>query len=131
MIPILMGLFAPDGTTEGRVQESQAFYVAALGGNTLSRRGKPMTADAQRTHVRIAVKALADLARDHQIIVPHGNGPQVGRLARQGAAYDADTRLAAGSVGCRNRRQDRLFDRAGADKRLAKERAALTPCPSG
>ena len=50
-----------------------------------------MTADAQRTNVRIAAKALADLARDHQIIVAHGNGPQVGLLALQGAAYDADT----------------------------------------
>ena len=50
-----------------------------------------MTADAQRTNVRIAAKALADLARDHQIIVSHGNGPQVGLLALQGAAYDADT----------------------------------------
>lgn len=50
-----------------------------------------MTADAQRTNVRIAARALADLARDHQIIVSHGNGPQVGLLALQGAAYDADT----------------------------------------
>ncbi len=65
--------------------------VVALGGNALLRRGEPMTADAQRTNVRIAAKALADLARDHQIIVSHGNGPQVGLLALQGAAYDADT----------------------------------------
>ena len=91
MIPILMGLFAPDGNTEGRVEESLAFYVEALGGNALLRRGEPMTANAQRTNVRIAAKALADLARDHQIIVSHGNGPQVGLLALQGAAYDADT----------------------------------------
>jgi carbamate kinase len=65
--------------------------VVALGGNALLRRGEPMTADAQRTNVRIAARALADLARDHQIIVSHGNGPQVGLLALQGAAYDADT----------------------------------------
>ena len=65
--------------------------VVALGGNALLRRGQPMTADAQRTNVRIAARALADLARDHQIIVSHGNGPQVGLLALQGAAYDADT----------------------------------------
>ena len=65
--------------------------VVALGGNALLRRGEPMTPDAQRTNVRIAAKAIADLARDHQIIVAHGNGPQVGLLALQGAAYDADT----------------------------------------
>jgi carbamate kinase len=62
--------------------------VVALGGNALLQRGQPMTADAQRTNVRIAAKALADLARDHQIVVAHGNGPQVGLLALQGAAYD-------------------------------------------
>jgi carbamate kinase len=62
--------------------------VVALGGNALLRRGEPMTAAVQRTNVRIAALALADLARDHQIIVAHGNGPQVGLLALHGAAYD-------------------------------------------
>ena len=62
--------------------------MVALGGNALLRRGEPMTAEAQRTNVRIAAKAIADLARDHQIVVAHGNGPQVGLLALQGMAYD-------------------------------------------
>jgi carbamate kinase len=62
--------------------------VVALGGNALLRRGEPMTAAVQRTNVALAALALADLARDHQIIVAHGNGPQVGLLALQGAAYD-------------------------------------------
>jgi carbamate kinase len=62
--------------------------VVALGGNALLQRGEPMTAEAQHTNVRIAATALADLARDHQIVVAHGNGPQVGLLALQGAAYD-------------------------------------------
>lgn len=62
--------------------------VVALGGNALLQRGEPMTASAQLDNVRIAAKALADLAQDHQIIVAHGNGPQVGLLALQGAAYD-------------------------------------------
>lgn len=62
--------------------------VVALGGNALLRRGQPMTATAQRTNVRVAAEALADLAREHQIVVAHGNGPQVGLLALQGAAYD-------------------------------------------
>ncbi len=65
--------------------------VAALGGNALLQRGQPMTASAQQTNVRLAAIALADLARDHQIIVAHGNGPQVGLLALQGAAYDPAT----------------------------------------
>ncbi len=62
--------------------------VVALGGNALLQRGEPMTAEAQHTNVQIAATALADLARDHQIVVAHGNGPQVGLLALQGAAYD-------------------------------------------
>ncbi|WP_417713204.1 carbamate kinase [Pseudophaeobacter arcticus] len=62
--------------------------VVALGGNALLRRGEPLTAAVQRTNVRLAALALADLARDHEIIVAHGNGPQVGLLALQGASYD-------------------------------------------
>jgi carbamate kinase len=61
--------------------------VVALGGNALLKRGEPMTAAAQHTNVRIAAAALADLARDHQIIVAHGNGPQVGLMALQAATF--------------------------------------------
>lgn len=61
--------------------------VVALGGNALLRRGEPMTAEAQHTNVRVAARALADLARDHQIIVAHGNGPQVGLMALHAANY--------------------------------------------
>jgi carbamate kinase len=61
--------------------------VVALGGNALLQRGQPMTAALQVKNVRVAAAALADLARDHQIVVAHGNGPQVGLLALQGAAY--------------------------------------------
>jgi carbamate kinase len=61
--------------------------VIALGGNALLRRGEPMTADAQRKNVRIAAEAMAPIAKKHQLVVSHGNGPQVGLLALQGAAY--------------------------------------------
>ncbi|MFC0219330.1 carbamate kinase [Pseudochelatococcus lubricantis] len=61
--------------------------VVALGGNALLRRGEPMTAEVQRANVRKAAAALADLARDHTVVVAHGNGPQVGLLALQAAAY--------------------------------------------
>jgi carbamate kinase len=62
--------------------------LVALGGNALLRRGEPMTADNQRKNVRIAAEALAPLGREHQLIISHGNGPQVGLLALQGAAYE-------------------------------------------
>jgi len=61
--------------------------VVALGGNALLRRGEPMTAENQRRSVRAAATALAPIATDHQLVIGHGNGPQVGLLAQQGAAY--------------------------------------------
>src|SRR5262245_30701604 len=62
--------------------------VTALGGNALLRRGVAMTAENQRRNVRIAAEALAPVANQHQLVIGHGNGPQVGLLALQGAAYD-------------------------------------------
>jgi len=64
--------------------------VVALGGNALLRRGEPMTAEVQRRNVKIAAEALAPVAARNQIVISHGNGPQVGLLALQGAAYKPD-----------------------------------------
>ncbi len=60
-----------------------ARIVVALGGNALLKRGEPMTAANQRKNVRIAAEALAPLCREHEIVITHGNGPQVGLLALQ------------------------------------------------
>jgi carbamate kinase len=64
--------------------------VIALGGNALLKRGEPMTAEVQRANVKVAAQALAPIARNHQLVISHGNGPQVGLLALQGAAYKPD-----------------------------------------
>jgi len=61
--------------------------VVALGGNALLRRGEAMTAENQRANVRIAAEALAPLAAEHELLISHGNGPQVGLLALQADAY--------------------------------------------
>jgi len=61
--------------------------VVALGGNALLRRGEPLTAENQRANARTACEALAPVALDHELVISHGNGPQVGLLALQGAAY--------------------------------------------
>ena len=61
--------------------------LVALGGNALLKRGEPMTADVQRANVRVAATALAPVAAQHQLVLSHGNGPQVGLLALQAAAY--------------------------------------------
>jgi carbamate kinase len=67
--------------------KAQKRVVVALGGNALLKRGEPMTADVQRRNVKVAAEALAPVAREHQLVLSHGNGPQVGLLALQGAAY--------------------------------------------
>jgi carbamate kinase len=64
--------------------------VVALGGNALLRRGEPMTAEAQRANVQIAAASLAAIYPGNQLVITHGNGPQVGLLALQGAAYKPD-----------------------------------------
>jgi carbamate kinase len=64
--------------------------VIALGGNALLKRGEPMTAETQRNNIKIAAQAIAPIASEHQVVISHGNGPQVGLLALQGAAYKPD-----------------------------------------
>lgn len=61
--------------------------VVALGGNALLKRGEPMTHDVQRANIRVAANALAPVAREHELVLAHGNGPQVGLLALQASAY--------------------------------------------
>lgn len=62
--------------------------VVALGGNALLKRGAPMTVAAQRAAIAGAAEPLARLAVDHELVVSHGNGPQVGLLALQAASFD-------------------------------------------
>jgi carbamate kinase len=61
--------------------------VVALGGNALLRRGEPMTSENQRENVRLACERLAPIAAHHELVISHGNGPQVGLLALQNAAF--------------------------------------------
>jgi carbamate kinase len=64
--------------------------MVALGGNALLERGERPDAVIQRRHVRQAAAALAPLAAEHQLVICHGNGPQVGVLALES---EADTSL--------------------------------------
>ena len=61
--------------------------VIALGGNALLRRGEDMTAVNQRKNIQIAVSALAPIVEQNELVISHGNGPQVGLLSLQSAAY--------------------------------------------
>ena len=61
--------------------------VIALGGNALLRRGEPLSAENQRQNVRIACEQIAKIYPSNELVITHGNGPHVGLLALQGAAY--------------------------------------------
>lgn len=62
--------------------------VVALGGNALLRRGQPLSAENQRVNAKVAAKAIVGIiVAGHQVVISHGNGPQVGLLALQNAAY--------------------------------------------
>lgn len=63
--------------------------VAALGGNALLRRGEPAEAPVQHHNIAVAAGAVSRLAAEHELLLTHGNGPQVGLLALQAEAYDA------------------------------------------
>ena len=89
--------------------------AVALGGNALLQRGERPDSDIQESHVASAVGALTPLLRGHDVVITHGNGPQVGLLALESASdpalsrpypFDvlgAQTQLTAG----RHRRHDR------------------------
>jgi carbamate kinase len=57
--------------------------VIALGGNALLERGQQPEAALQQRHARQAVEALAPLAAFHDLVITHGNGPQVGIMAEE------------------------------------------------
>jgi carbamate kinase len=61
--------------------------VVALGGNALLKRGEPLTEDVQQRNVVAAADAVAAIAREHEVVITHGNGPQVGLLALESEAY--------------------------------------------
>jgi carbamate kinase len=63
--------------------------VVALGGNALLQRGQALNAENQRENIRVAAKHLATVHENHELVIAHGNGPQVGLLALMDAAYNA------------------------------------------
>ncbi|MEO9167366.1 MAG: carbamate kinase [Aestuariivirga sp.] len=66
--------------------------VIALGGNAILKRGEVMSAENQRANVKRAALAINEVIKaGHEVVITHGNGPQVGLLALQGMAYDANS----------------------------------------
>jgi carbamate kinase len=67
-----------------------ARIVVALGGNALLKRGEAQTATNQRANARVAAETIAPLCLEHEVVITHGNGPQVGLLALQELAYPGE-----------------------------------------
>ena len=63
--------------------------LVALGGNAILRRGQALSVGNQQANIRRAAEQLARVALAHELVLTHGNGPQVGLLALQAAAYNA------------------------------------------
>ncbi|MBT8071938.1 MAG: carbamate kinase [Gammaproteobacteria bacterium] len=61
--------------------------VVALGGNALLQRGQDLSAENQRDNIRVAAQQLAEIHAHHELVIAHGNGPQVGLAALMDAAY--------------------------------------------
>ena len=76
--------------------------VIALGGNALLRRGEPPDADTQRRNIAQAARLIALIAASHEVVITHGNGPQIGLLALQAAAYPPATAYPLDILGAEN-----------------------------
>jgi carbamate kinase len=61
--------------------------VVALGGNALLQRGQALSAENQRENIRVAAGQMAEIHEHHELVIAHGNGPQVGLAALMDAAY--------------------------------------------
>lgn len=76
----------PAGSAAAEAGPDRRLMVVALGGNALLRRGQALTESNQRQNIRAAARALLPLA-EHDLVITHGNGPQVGLLALEAACY--------------------------------------------
>ena len=100
--------------------------VVALGGNALLQARRTDDAEMQRTNVRKAAPALAAIAADHQLVLSHGNGPQVGLLALQAAAYTDVEPSTLDVLGAQTAGDDRLRPGAGAGQPPARREPLAT-----
>lgn len=58
--------------------------VIALGGNAILKPNQPATVETQLANIQLSAEQIAKIEKlDHQIVVTHGNGPQVGNILRQ------------------------------------------------
>jgi carbamate kinase len=93
--------------------------LIALGGNALIHKGEAGTADEQLANMRAAMRTIAGLARDHRLVITHGNGPQVGNLLLQQECTDAAPHMPLHVVGAMTQGQIGFLIESSLDTALA------------
>jgi carbamate kinase len=86
-------LFSTTSTTSSSTNTEKQHIIVALGGNALLKRGQDMTMENQQDNISSCMASLKGIVRDYKITLVHGNGPQVGLLVLESAAYEKETGL--------------------------------------
>ncbi len=80
-------------------------FIVALGGNALIRKGQRGTAEEQFSNIRMPIRQIAELSRDYQIVITHGNGPQSGNLLLQQESCDEVPKMPLSIIGAQTQGQ--------------------------
>ena len=87
-------------TRRGLSTDKKSRIVVALGGNALLRRGQKLNIENQQVSAQKAAPLLREIAEEHEVVLTHGNGPQVGQLAlERSASFDVLGAESQGQIG--------------------------------
>jgi len=91
----------PQGRSYSTTRQLQDRIVVAVGGNALQRRGERLTIENMLKAAAEMAPTIAELASEHEVVLTHGNGPQVGELAleRSAATFDVLGAESTGQIG--------------------------------
>ena len=109
---------------------SKPTLLVALGGNALIHKGQAGTIDEQFANLRIPVRQIASLTSRHNIIITHGNGPQVGNLLLQQECCDAVPKLPLEILVAQTQGQIGYMIESVLDEALMDQGAGFTPLVS-
>ncbi len=102
--------------------------VAALGGNALLKSGQKGTAEEQYANIETACRQLIRIAAEHELVITHGNGPQVGRINLQNEAAREETpTLPLDICGAMSQGQIGYMLQQGLSKELSRQGLELDP----
>jgi carbamate kinase len=109
---------------------SKPTLLVALGGNALIRKGQEGTIEEQFANLRVPVRQIASLTEQYNIIITHGNGPQVGNLLLQQECCDAVPKLPLEILVAQTQGQIGYMIESVLDEALMDQGAGFTPLVS-